>query len=116
MYDPVNAFGEKVLEKRKMRDQTQKELAAKLGMSHRTVLQAETGQSNPKFETVVLLAQDLDISLDALVFPDTAAPNAVQKCVYDFFHGKTEKEAQRYIAICSSTEALNEDKNAKENK
>ena len=73
MHDPIDEFGEKVLEKRKARDQTQRELAIKLGMSYRTVLQAETGQSIPRFDTVIILAQDLGISLDALVFPETDA-------------------------------------------
>ena len=58
MHDPIDEFGEKVLEKRKARDQTQRELAIKLGMSYRTVLQAETGQSIPRFDTVIILAQD----------------------------------------------------------
>ena len=58
-----------------------------------TVTQAEICRSNPKMEMVILLARELNISLDALVFPETATPNAVPKCVYDFFRGKTENEA-----------------------
>ena len=116
MHDPIDEFGEKVLEKRKARDQTQRELAIKLGMSYRTVLQAETGQSIPRFDTVIILAQDLGISLDALVFPETAAPNAVPKCVYDFFHGMSANDAQRYIDFCKRIEALTEEKEKKENK
>lgn len=115
MHDPIDKFGEKILEKRKARDQTQRELAVKLGMSYRTVLQAETGQSVPRFDTVIILAKDLDISLDALVFPETASPNVVPKCVYDFFHGMPAEEAQRYIDLCKSIEALTEDKEKKEN-
>ena len=116
MHDPIDEFGEKVLEKRKARDQTQRELAIKLGMSYRPVLQAETGQSIPRFDTVIILAQDLDISLDALVFPETAVPNAVPKCVYDFFHGMSANDAQRYIDFCKSIEALTEGKEKRENK
>lgn len=116
MFDPINAFGEKVFEKRKERHLTQKNLAAKLGMSHRTIMQTEKMQSIPHFDTVILLYQELNISLDALVFSETAAPNAVPKCVYDFFHGKTEKEAQQFIDLCKSIEVLNkgnEDKGKK---
>ena len=61
-------------------------------------------------------AQDLGISLDALVFPETAVPNAVPKCVYDFFHGMSANDAQRYIDFCKSIEALTEGKEKRENK
>lgn len=110
MHNTLDEFGLKVRDVRTARKQTQKELAAKLGMSHRTVMQAETCKSNPKFETVILLARELNISLDALVFPQTAAPNSVPKCVHDFFQGKTELEAQKYIDLCKCAEALKEDK------
>jgi len=88
------------------RSLSQSQLADKMGMSYRTRLQAETHQSNPRFETVCLLAKELSISLDALVFTETASPNAVPKCEYDFFQGKTEEEAAHLIFICSSIEAL----------
>lgn len=78
-----------------------------LKMSHRTVMQAEICRSNPKMETVILLAKELNISLDALVFPETATPNAVPKCVYDFFRGKTESEAEKLIDICRRIDELN---------
>lgn len=110
MNNPLDEFGNQVRKKREARELTQKQLAEKLNMSHRTVMQAEIRRSNPKFETVVLLAQELDISLDALVFPETVAPNGVPKCVYDYFKGKTEAEAQKLIDLCKHIEALNGEK------
>jgi transcriptional regulator with XRE-family HTH domain len=85
---------------------TQVRLAEKLGMSKRTIIQAERGQSNPKFETIVLIAHELDISLDALVFPDTASPNNVSKCVYEFFKDKSERESQQFIDLCVDAASL----------
>lgn len=82
MNNPLDEFGAKIRAEREARGLTQKQLAEKLGMSHRTVMQAEICRSNPKMETVILLAKELNISLDALVFPETATPNAVPKCVY----------------------------------
>lgn len=106
MNNPLNAFGIAVREERTKRKLTQVQLAEKLGMSKRTVVQAERGQSNPKFETVVLLAQELGISLDALMFPDTTSPNNVPKCVHDFFKDKSELESQKFIDLCRGAESL----------
>ena len=97
MNNPLDEFGAKVRAEREARGLTQKQLAEKLGMRHRTV----------KMETVILLAKELNISLDALVFPETATPNAVPKCVYDFFRGKTESEAEKLIDICRRIDELN---------
>lgn len=107
MNNPLDEFGAKVRAEREARGLTQKQLAEKLGMSHRTVMQAEICRSNPKMETVILLAKELNISLDALVFPETATPNAVPKCVYDFSRGKTESEAEKLIDICRRIDELN---------
>lgn len=106
MYNPVDEFSKKLREKREAAEQTQKGLAAKMGMSHRTIMDTELCRSSPKFETVALLARELNISLDALVFPDTVSPNDIPKCVYDFFKDKTEAEAQEYIALCEQVHML----------
>ena len=110
MNNPLDEFAKALRKKRTEKGMTQKGLAAKLGMSHRTVLQAEGSDGNPKFETVILLAQELGISLDALIFPETASPNAVPKCVYDYFHGKPEAEAQKLIDLLKNLEALSDGK------
>ena len=104
---PELTIAQAMIDARKESGLTQKQLAEKLGMSHRTVMQAEICRSNPKMETVILLAKELNISLDALVFPETATPNAVPKCVYDFFRGKTESEAEKLIDICQRIDELN---------
>lgn len=110
MYNPVDAFSKMLREKREAAKQTQKGLAAKMGMSHRTIMDTELCRSSPKFETVALLARELDISLDALVFPDRTSPNGIPRCVYDYFRDKTEEKAQRYIALCRQADALKGDK------
>ena len=109
MYNPVDEFSKKLREKRESADKTQKGLAAKLGMSHRTIMDTELCRSNPKFETVAILAKELDISLDAIVFPDTVSPNGIPKCVYDFFKDKTEAEAQKYIELCKQADTFKEE-------
>ena len=108
MYNPVDEFSKQLREKRDAADKTQKGLAAKLGMSHRTIMDTELCRSNPKFETVAMLAKELNISLDAIVFPDMVSPNGVSKCVYDFFKDKTEAEAQKFIDLCKQADAFRE--------
>ena len=110
MNNPANMFGSAVRTERTKRNLTQIQLAEKLGMSKRTIIQVERNQSNPKFETIVLLAQELDISLDAVVFPETASPNNISKCVYEFFKGKSELESQKYIELCKDIEMLKDGK------
>lgn len=84
---------------------TQRQLAEKLHMSIRTVQDLENGISNPKTETVLLIAQELNISIDAILFPELAT-STVSKTVVDFFAGKTESDIQKYIALCQQAEQL----------
>lgn len=106
MNNPVDEFGKRVCEKRKETGLTQRELAENLNMSRRTILYAETGQSNPKFETVALIARYLGISIDAIIFRDNTSPNAIAKCVYDYFKDKTEEEAEKIVEMCKSIENI----------
>lgn len=106
MNNPFEVFGHKVSEKRKEHNLTQKQLAEKLGMSHRTIMQIETYRSNPKFETVILLAQYLNISLDAAIFSAPPQVGAVPKCVLDYFNEKSGSEAELLIDLCKKAEEL----------
>ena len=77
-------------------------------MSVLTISEIEQGKINPKFETVALLAKELNISLDAAIFPDMVT-RTVSKTVIDFFAGKSEAEIQKYIALCKQAEAFQKD-------
>ena len=94
---------------RARRDITQRELADKLHMSVRTIVQLELGKSSPKFETVTLIAKELNISLDTIVFQNTVT-GMVSKRVTDFFSNKSESEIQKYIALCQQADELKSDK------
>lgn len=84
---------------RKREKLTQAELAERLHMSIRTIQDIENQKSNPKFETVVLICKELNISLDAILYPDLPVAT-VSKTVIDFFKDKNEIEAQKYIDLC----------------
>ncbi len=96
-------------EKREFMKVTQRDLADKLGMCNRTIMEIEGCKSSPRFETVALIAREMNISLDSVVFHDTP-PQEIPKCVSDYFAGKSEAEAQRYIALCRNAENLRDDK------
>ena len=109
MNNPIDLCAWKVRSERKRRHLTQKKLAERLSMNSRTIIDLETGKSNPKFETVILLARELNISVDAAIFPKMVSAT-VSKTVIDFFAGKSEAEIQMYIALCKQAEAIQKDK------
>ncbi len=85
---------------------SQRELAAKLNMNTRTIMDLEICRSNPKGETIFLIAEALHISLDALIYTDSARPNSVSIEVLDFFADKSDIESNSYIRICREIESL----------
>lgn len=108
MNNPLDLFAWKVRSERKRQHLTQRKLAERLNMNARTIIDLETFQSNPKFETVALVAKELNISVDAAIFPDMVN-QTVSKTVVDFFAGKSEAEIEKYIALCKQAEAFQKD-------
>ncbi len=104
----LDLFAQKLREKREQKKITQRELAERLNMCTRTVIEIEKCKSNPKFETVVLVAKELNISVDAAIFPEMVN-QTVSKTVVDFFAGKSEAEIEKYIALCKQAEAFQKD-------
>ena len=98
MNNPLDWFAWKVRSERKRQHLTQRKLAERLNMNARTIIDLETCQSNPKFETVALVAKELNISVET-----------VSKTVVDFFAGKSEAEIEKYIALCKQAEAFQKD-------
>lgn len=108
MNNPLDLFAWKVRSERKRKHLTQKQLAERLGMNPRTIIDLETGKSNPKFETAVLVAKELNISVGAAIFPEMVN-QTVSKTVVDFFAGESEAEIEKFIALCKQAEAFQKD-------
>ena len=53
----LDLFAQKLREKREQKKITQRELAERLNMCTRTVIEIEKCKSNPKFETVALISK-----------------------------------------------------------
>ncbi len=107
MENPLDLFADQLRAARIKRNLTQQQLADKVHMSIRTIIEIEHKNSSPRFETVATLAKELDISLDAVVFQDRKS-ETISKSVADFFYGKSENEIQKYIALCKQADTLKE--------
>lgn len=105
MQNPVETLGMALRAARKKKKLTQRGLADRLHMSVRTIIAAESGNNNLKFETVALLAKELDVSLDEVVYPGSSDV-CVPKTVVDFFSGKSDEEIQAYISLCQQIESF----------
>ena len=99
-------FGLAVRAAREERKLSQQDLAQKLSMNKNTIMEIELGRSNPKAETIFLIAMELHVSIDAIIFTDKDKPNAVSPAVLSFFSSKTDDESKRYIEVCQQIESL----------
>lgn len=109
MNNPLDLFAQKLRTERDRQEVTQSELAERVHMNVRTIIQIEKCKSSPQFETVAALAQEMNISLDAVIFPDMSTER-ISKTVVDFFAGKSEEEIQKYIALCRQADKFRENK------
>lgn len=67
-------FNETLTRERKSRGLSQEDLAAKVNVSRQAISKWETGDAMPDLNNLLLLADALEISLDALCGRETAAP------------------------------------------
>lgn len=100
----LDRFAHKLQEKREQKKITQRELADRLNMRFHTIIEIENCKSNTRFETVALIAEEMNISLDGIVFHDKVS-QTVPKCVVDFFANKSEKQSRhteihRFMSKC----------------
>lgn len=96
MQNVLDTFAAEVLRKRKAIGYTQRQLADKLHMSIRTIQDLEHGISNPKAETILLIARELDISIDAILFP-ILCEGIFQKPLWI---SSPERVRQRFKSMC----------------
>ena len=106
MQTPLDRFGIAVRNARDERRWSQQELAQRLNMNKNTIMEIELGRSNPKGETIFLIAAELHISLDAVLYSKSGMPNAVTADVLEFFSEKDEAASAEYIQFCRQVEDL----------
>ena len=78
-------LGKRIAEIRKDRDLTQEELAELCSVTRQTISNWENGKSYPDLETLVLISDTFDVSLDAILKGDRKMVSKISK---DQQHGK----------------------------
>lgn len=105
MNNPTERLGIVVKKARKKKKLSQRELAARLGMNVRTIIDIEKFRSNPKFETVAILANELDIDLGDVAEMKKNG-DGISTAVRQFFSGMSDEDAERYVAMCVYIDGL----------
>ena len=105
---PIDKLANRVREAREEQHLSLNDLAEMLNMNSHTIMAFENGRSNPRIETVLMIAAALHISIDSVLYSGSARLNAVDVEVLDFFSGKGKEESGRYIRICREIEAITE--------
>lgn len=106
MQSLVDRLAKAVREAREERGLSQRELAQRLNMNTHTIIDFEVGRSNPRIETILLIAVELHICLDPVLYTGTNKPHSVDAEVLSFFAGKNKEETRDYIQICRQIEAV----------
>lgn len=61
--------------------------------------------AHPRLETIALISEERNISLDEVMFHDQA-PQTVVKCLADYLTGKRAAESRKNIDPCMSIDKL----------
>lgn len=94
MQDYAKALGNAVRDARIHAGLTQEEVAERIGMSTRTVMNIEKGRSNPELTTVTSLIRILNIDPNLVFFPDRSKGSAAQQQLITLIRGLSETEAE----------------------
>lgn len=99
MNNPLDLFAWKVRSERKRQHLTQKQLAERLGMNPRTIIDLETCQSNPKFETVVLVAKELKYQRGRRHLPGNGKSDSLENSCGLLCREKRSRDRKIYRAL-----------------
>ena len=93
MKKSIYAIGGRIRQRRKEFGWTQKELAQRAGTSYKYIGHVETGVKFPSLEMLILLARELDVSLDWLIgVDDVGTPmEAFLQDVMEYIRADLEK-------------------------
>lgn len=70
MNQSLSALGNVVRATRKSKNLSQEQLAEKLGVCKRTIIDIEKNTGNPKFELLCMLVRELDLPLYQVFYPE----------------------------------------------
>ena len=98
-----NKIGEKIAKERLKRNLTQDELAEKLKITPAFLSNIETGKRKMSIDTLIVIAKELDLSLDYLILDDYLDEDTEYKFfikqIYKQIENLDEKTRQNFLDI-----------------
>lgn len=101
-----SAMGAVIRKYRKEQRLTQNNLAEKIGMTSRQIMDIENGKSNPKFDTLCSLIQELHIPADQIFHAKMDSQDAVMEQFILKLRDCSERE--RGLVIATATALIHE--------
>jgi DNA-binding XRE family transcriptional regulator len=102
-YAPARAMADALIRYRIEHDLSQSQLAKLLGVKQPTVARWETGEHNPTWDTLLLLAQKLGITVSLTVEPTTASAASVAEGLARLVKNGTVSRIESPITGTSAT-------------
>lgn len=102
-YAPARAMADALIRYRIARDLSQSQLAKLLGVKQPTVARWETGEHNPTWETLLVLAQKLGIIVSLTVEPTTSSAASVAEEIARIVKDGTVSRIESPITGTSAT-------------
>lgn len=102
VYDYVSLLGDIVKSARKKLGITQFELASRIDVDVRTILNIENARGNPKFEVLVPLIHELKIDANDIFYPQTLMNTENSQELLRITHDCSEFEIESLCQICET--------------
>ncbi len=109
----IIGMGDIVREKRKSLLMSQTQLAEKIGVCKRTIIDIETNIGNPKFDVLFRLFRELNIPLDQIFYPDVPENFDDKSMLMQELMGCSEKEIAVILPLVINMKQTLRDKNKK---
>lgn len=113
MATTIIGMGDIVREKRKSLLMSQTQLAEKIGVCERTIIDIETNIGNPKFDVLFRLFRELNIPLDQIFYPDVPENFDDKSMLMQELMGCSEKEIAVILPLVINMKQTLRDKNKK---
>lgn len=103
MQDAKRNLGKAVRAARKMKSLTQEQLAEKLGVQSRMVLEIENGRGNPRFDSLYPMMRLLDIPANDIFNADRAPSTDANKFIHELM---SFSDSEQRLALAAARAVL----------
>ncbi|MDE7324837.1 MAG: helix-turn-helix transcriptional regulator [Lachnospiraceae bacterium] len=113
MATTIIGMGDIVREKRKSLLMSQSQLAEKIGVCKRTIIDIETNIGNPKFDVLFRLFRELNIPLEQIFYPEIQENFEEKNMLMQELMGCSEREIAVILPVVINMKQTLRDKNRK---